>query len=626
MATRYAKLNFIPGFHRESTQYAEEGKWYDGNRVRFREGKPENLRGYQKHNSEQLNGIPREVLQWADNDTRKHLILGTNKQVYVEKDAALYDVTPIVSAVSASDVFSTNAGSTTVSVNITNHGVASGDRIIIEAATTIGGNIVLTSSTAGGPIFAVVTAPDINNFTITSNVTAASTSATAGGTAVSVAFLLENQLSDSIQGLGYGASTFQAGVSITGQRAWNDEASESGFTFRGAQWTFDNWGEDVIGLRRGGNIYYFDVDVSTTPERMKPVTSSTAAPHITATDAPSQSNFLIVSPNDRHVICYATNEYGTGTFNSMLVRWSDQEDFTNWQPSINTTSGETILADGTEIVGATRSRNSIHIWTDNAMYTQQFVGPPFIFNFQQTGTKCGLIAPHAAVDYDGISYWMGDNNFYAFDGRVRNLPCTVRRYLYDDFNMTNKDKVYAGVNSEFKEIIWLYPKGNSTEPNAYVIYNVEERTWVYGDSFFTTFRDRKIYDNTITTGAVSATAGQYLWDNEPDGIYTGDGKSLSSFIESAKLDIDDGDNMMFMNRIIPDYSLDAGNSVEVYVKTNEYPASPDIVKGPYQIFDTTKKINFRARGRQASVRVSGTNNGSWRWGSMRVALQPDGER
>ena len=540
MATKYAKLNFLPGFHRESTQYAEEGKWYDGNRVRFREGKPENIRGYQKHNTEVLNGIPREVLQWADNDTRKHLILGTNKQVYVEKDAVLYDVTPIVSAVSASDVFSTNTGSTTVSVNITNHGIASGDRIIIEAATTIGGNIVLTSSSSGGPIFAVVTATDINNFTITSDVTAATTSATAGGTAVSVSFLLENELSDSIQGLGYGASTFQAGISITGQRAWNDEASESGFTFRGAQWTFDNWGEDVIALRRGGNIYYLDVDASTTPERMKPITSSTAAPHITATDAPSQSNFLIVSPNDRHVICYATNEYGTGTFNSMLVRWSDQENFTNWQPAINTTSGETILADGTEIVGATRSRNSIHIWTDNAMYTQQFVGPPFVFNFQQTGTKCGLIAPHAAVDYDGISYWMGDNNFYAFDGRVRNLPCTIRRYLYDDFNMTNKDKVYAGVNSEFKEIIWLYPKDNSTEPNAYVIFNVEEQTWVYGDTFFTTFRDRKIFDNTITTGAVSATAGQYLWDNEPDNVYTGDGQALSSFIESAKLDIDEG--------------------------------------------------------------------------------------
>jgi hypothetical protein len=260
------------------------------------------------------------------------------------------------------------------------------------------------------------------------------------------------------------------------------------------------------------------------------------------------------------------------------------------------------------------------------MYTQQFVGPPFIFNFQQVGTNCGLIAPHAAIDYDGISFWMGDNNFYAFDGRVNNLPCTIRRHIFDDFNMTNKDKVFAGVNSEFKEIIWLYPRGNSTEPNAYVIFNVAEQTWVYGDTFYTTFADRNIYDNTLTTGAVSATAGQYLWDNEPADLYTGDGLPLSSYIESAKIDIEDGTQIMFMDKIIPDYTLGTGNDIEIYVKTNEYPASPDIIKGPFTINSTTKKIDFRARGRQASVRVSGTNDGTWRWGSVRVGIQPDGGR
>ena len=626
MATKFANLKFIPGFHRESTQYSEEGKWYDGNRVRFREGKPENLRGYEKHNTDTVAGVARDILAWADNDTRKHLIFGTNERVYVEKDQVFYDVTPIVSVVSASDIFSTAAGSTVVSVNITNHGLQAGDRIIVEAASTVGGNIVLTSATSGGPIFAVVTSSDINNFSIDSLLTATNTSATAGGAAVSVAILLPNQLSNSIQGLGWGAGSWNAGTSTTGGRAWNNPSSSSGFTFRGCQWQFDNWGEDVLGLRRGGNLFYFDTDVSITPERMKPLTSATNAPFVTVTDAPSQSNYFVVSPNDRHVICYATNEYASGDFNAMLVRWSDQENFTNWTPSIQTTSGETILADGTEIVGAVRSRNAIHIWTDNAMYTQQFVGPPFIFNFQQVGTNCGLVAPHAAIDYDGISFWMGDNNFYAFDGRVRNLPCTIRRYLFDDFNMTNKDKVYAGINSEFKEIIWLYPKGNSTEPNAYVIYNVAEQSWVYGDSFYTTFADRTVYDNTIATGAVSATASQYVWDNEPDGVYTGDGLKLSSFIESAKVDIDEGTEIMFMDKIIPDYTLDTGNSVEIYIKTNEYPSSPTITKGPYTILGNTKKVNFRARGRQASIRVSATNDGSWRWGSVRVGIQPDGGR
>jgi hypothetical protein len=620
------KLNFLPGFHRESTQYAEKGKWFDGNRVRFREGKPENLRGYVKHNTDSINGEVRDLLSWADNDTRPHIILGSNKEVLVEEGQEFYDVTPIVSVVSASNNLGTTANSVTVSVNITNHGLESGDRIIFEAAATVGDNIVLTSSSSGGPIFAVVTAPDLNNFTIESAVSATSTSATAGGTAVSIAFLLQNELSDSIQGLGYGASYYQAGASITGTRAWNVAASSSGITFRGAQWQFDNWGEDILALRRGGNIYYYDADISTTPERMKPITSSTNAPLITATNAPSQSNFLIVSPNDRHAICYATNEFGTGDFNAMLVRWSDQEDFTQWTPATSTTSGETILADGTEIVGAVRSRNAIHIWTDNAMYTQQFVGPPFIFGFQQVGTDCGLIGPHAAIDYDGVSYWMGNNNFYAFDGRVNNLPCTVRRFLFDSFNMTNKDKVYAGVNSEFKEIIWLYPKADSTEPNAYIIYNVEERTWVYGDSFYTTFEDRNVFSNTLATGRVSATDSTYLWDNEPEGIYTGDGQELTSFLESSKVDLGEGDDILFIDKLIPDYTLSSGETIEVFVQTNQYPAAPAIVKGPFTITETTQKIDMRARGRQASFRVSGTNSGSWRWGSVRANIKPDGRR
>ena len=626
MSTKIADLKFLPGFHRESTQYSEKGKWYDGNRVRFREGKPENLRGYEKHNTEALNGIARDLLTWADNDTRKHIITGTNRQVYVEKDQTLTDVTPIVSVVSASNNLNTTSGSNIVTVSIASHGLDVGDRIVFETPVTIGGNIDLTTSATGGPIFAITSVPNLNSLEVTSLLTATDTSATTGGAAVSIAILLENQLSDSIPGLGYGANIYNAGVSTTGERAWNEPAASSGFTFRGAQWKFDNWGEDILGLRRGGNIYYFDVDASTTPERMKPITSSTNAPYITATNAPSESNFFVVSPNDRHVICYATNEYATGSFNSMLVRWSDQEDFKQWTPATSTTSGEVILADGTEIVGAVRSRNAIHIWTDNAMYTQQFVGRPFIFNFQQVGTNCGLISPHGAIDFDGVSYWMGDNNFYAFDGRVRNLPCTIRRHLFDNFNMTNKDKVFAGVNSEFKEIIWLYPKGNSTEPNAYVIHNVEEQTWVYGDSFYTTFADRSVYNNTITTGEVSASTGQYIWNNEPADVYTGDGNNLSSFVESGAIDLAEGDEMLFADKLIPDYTLDTGESIEIFIKTKQYPSGNIVTKGPFTITANTQKVNFRARGRQATVRVSATNGGSWRWGSLRMGVQPDGKR
>jgi len=618
--SKLTKLNFLPGFHKESTQYAEEGKWFEGNRVRFREGKPENIRGYTKHNAENIEGIARDILTWSDNDTRKHIIVGTNKEVIVEKDAVLYDVTPIVSVVSASDIFTTTNGSIEVVTSITNHGRSAGDKFIVEGADAVGGITLVTLTP-----YTVTSVTDINVFTFNANTTATGT-ATGGGTAVSVAYLLKNELADSIQGLGYGADIYNAGTSTTGVRGWNDAATASGITFQGSQWSFDNWGEDVLGLRRGGNIYYYDADVSISPERMKPITSATNAPHVTATSAPSKSNFILVSPNDRHAICFATNEFGTGDFNSMLVRWSDQEDFTNWTPAINTTSGETALADGTEIIGAVRTRSAILIWTDNALYSMSYIGGRFVFSFNQLGTNCGLIAPHAAIDYDGVSYWMGDNNFYGYDGRVQNLPCTVRRHLFEDFNNTNKDKVYAGINSEFKEIIWLYPKANSTEPNAYIIYNTEEKTWVFGDSFYTTFKDRTVYENTITTGKVSATADTFLWDNEPEDVYTGDGTALSSFLESSSFDVGEGDELMFLNRIIPDYNFDSGQEIEVYVKVKEFPSDTFKIKGPFTINANTKKVDFRARGRQASVRVSATNDGAWKWGSVRLALQPDGKR
>ena len=618
--SKLTKLKFLPGFHKESTQYAEEGKWFEGNRVRFREGKPENLRGYIKHNSETINGIARDLLTWSDNDTRKHIIFGTNKEVKVEKDSVCYDVTPIVTVVSAQNIFTTDSGSTEIVTSITNHGRTAGDRIIVEGGAAVGGITLVTTTP-----YTVTSVTNINKFTFNANTTATGT-ATGGGTAVSVAFLLDNELSDSIQGLGWAAGVYNAGASTTNIRAWNEPSSVSDIIFQGSQWSFDNWGEDVLGVRRGGNIYYYDTDASITPQRMRPITSSTNAIHVAATAAPSKSNFLLVSPNDRHAICFATNEFGTGEFNSMLVRWSDQEDFTNWTPASDTTAGENTLADGTEIIGAVRTRSAILIWTDNALYSMTFIGGRFVFSFTQLGTNCGLIAPHAAIDYDGVSYWMGDNNFYAYDGRVNNLPCTIRRHLFEDFNNTNKDKVYAGINSEFKEIIWLYPKGNSTEPNAYVIHNPEEKTWVFGDSFYTTFKDRTVFENTIATGRVSATADTFLWDNEPENIYTGDGTALSSFIESSSFDVGEGDNTMFLNRIIPDYKFDTGEEVEIFVKVKEFPTDTFTIKGPFTINSGTKKVDFRARGRQASVRVSSTSEGSWKWGSVRLALQPDGKR
>lgn len=606
---KLATLKFIPGFHRESTQYSEEGKWYDGNRVRFREGKPENLRGYTKAVTTPFTGVARDLLTWSDNDTKKFMSIGTEKYLYSIQSSELYDITPYVSIVSATSVFSTSVSSPLVDISITNHGVSVNDRIFISSATEIGDSGITLSGE-----YSVVAVENLNKFTISASREASTTYADGGEGTVN--FILPNGTVNPIQGTGYGAGVYNAGVSTTDERAWNEPATDAAVIFEATQWTLDNWGEDMLACRRGGRIFYYDVDTSITPERAVLVSTS-----------PSTTNYIKVSPNDRHVVAYGSNEFGTGTFNPMLVRWSDQGNFNNWTPSISSTSGEVILTGGTEITGAIRSRNAIHVWTDNSMYTQQFVGPPFIFNFQQVGTHCGLIGPHAAVDYDGISYWMSQNNFYAFDGRVRNLDCTVRRYLFDSFNMTNADKVFAGINSEFKEIIWLYPSAESDEPDSYVIYNPQENTWVFGTSFYSVFADRNIFTNTIAAGKTSATDSRYIWNNEPENIYTGDGKILTSYIESSFFDIDDGSEIMFVDRIIPDYTISDNGSIQFSLTIKDYPNNGnEVTKGPYTITQNTKKIDLRARGRQMFVNVSASSNSSWRWGSVRANIQPDGRR
>ena len=616
--TQNLPLNFLPGFHRESTQYSEEGKWYDGNRVRFREGKPENLRGYSKFSDDVLLGTARDTITWRDNNSRPYIGIGTNVRLYVVQNETFYDVTPISSIVSVSGNLETFSGSTYVKVSITNHTVSTSDYIEFKGVDTVGD--IDINNTNASPSWIVVSVSGLNTFYV--DVLQTATSSGSGlGTTGSINILLNTESTDAIQGLGYGAGVYNAGVSVSGARGWNDPATESLITFLPNMWTLDNWGEDLMALRRGSNLCFLDISASLTPVRSTIVTAS-----------PTATTFL-VSPNDRHVICYGAREFAVsvgGGQNPMLVRWSDQEDYTNWSPSLLTTSGEVILAEGTKIIGAARSRNAINIWTDRAMYTQTFVGPPFIFNFTQVGSNCGLIGPHAAIDYDGVSFWMGDNNFFAFDGRVNTLPCTIRRQLFGNFNNTNREKVYAGINSEFKEIIWLYPSADSPEPDSYVIYNVEERTWVYGklfaDGIVTTFNDRNIYSNTITTGYTSATGDMLVWNNEPTDIYTGAGQPLTSYLESAFMDMDQGKQMMFVDRIIPDYTFSTGESVGISLRIKDYPNGTERTKGPYTINANTRKIDLRSRGRQISVRISATNEGSWRWGSVRMAVQSDGDR
>ena len=716
MTSKLAKFDFQPGFHRESTQYAEEGRWFDGNRVRFRAGKPENVRGYEIKVSTSFDGSARDLLAWRDNSNKKRAIFATPDKVYEHDQDRIVDITPLTTAVTLTNCFGTSVGTTRVCCSDGSHGRQVGDYVLFTSAAVIGSDVTLQ-----GNVYAVNSVINANSFTISVSDNAGATSTQAGNATFN--YYLATGTSVASQGVGYGASDYNAAdptsvglskitatggsalvtvscdaahggvandfiifqntsidsvaatiggnlnltktaaggpqftiVSVNGTqvivsaaanasasgdvtssinmtalvykqtagggsgRAWDEEASADAtdLALDIAQWSLDNWGENVLLNRRGGNIFYFITQASTTPVRATTVTTS-----------PISVNSVIVSPNDRHVIALGANEFNasatvSGTFNPMLVRWSDQGDRTNWVPSVSSTAGEVVLTDGTKIVGAVRSKNAINIWTDNSLWLMEFAGPPFTFKFQQAGTNCGMIGPHAGIDYNGVTYWMGFDNFYANTGQVEVLDCTVRRFIFDKLNTTYYDKVYAGINSEFKEIIWLFVSTNATECDSYVVFSPEENYWVYGDTFFTTFKDREVFGNTITTGAT--TTGNFLYNNEPADVFTGDGATVTSFVESADFDIDDGIAFMFMNKIIPDFDLSTGK-IKLHLVSKQYPESSESITKEFDITNTTQKVNLRARGRQAKVRVScDSNNASWRWGSIRLGVQGDGGR
>jgi len=716
MTAKLAKLDFNQGFNRETSQYAEEGNWFDGNRVRFRAGRPENIRGYETKVSTAFDGSARDLIAWKDNSNKKRAIFGTPDKLYEHNGDTITDITPITTIVTLTNCFGTSVGTTRVCCSDGSHGRQKNDWVLFTSAATFGSDVSLT-----GNIYQITSIVDINVFTISITSNAAATSTQAGS--ASFNYYIATGTSVATQGVGYGASDYNAAdpvsvglskitatsgnalvtvscasahggvandfvvfqntsidsvaatvggnlnltksaaggpefsiVSVNGTqvivsaganasasgdvtsgfnmtaliykqtdgggsgRAWDTEASADAtdLALDIAQWSMDNWGEDVLLNRRGSNIFYFETALSTTPMRATTVTTS-----------PISVNSVIVSPNDRHVVAMGANEFSptatvSGTFNPMLVRWSDQDNRTNWVPSVSSTAGEVVLTDGTRIVGAVRSKNAINVWTDNSLWLMEFAGPPFTFKFQQAGTNCGMIGPHAGIDYNGVTYWMGFDNFYANTGQVEVLDCTVRRFVFDRLNTTYYDKVYTGINSEFKEIIWLYVSSTATECDSYVVFSPEENYWVYGNTFFTTFRDREVFGNTITTGAT--TTGNFLFDNEPAGVFDGDGATLTSFVESADFDVDDGNAIMYMSRIIPDFDLSTGK-IKLHLTSKQFPESTESVTKEFDITNTTQKVDFRARGRQAKIRVScDSNNASWRWGSVRLALQGDGGR
>ncbi len=622
----YLRLALKPGIDKQNTEYGAEGGWIDGDYIRFRYGLPEKLGGWTPFSGSEvyLVGMSSEVFTWNALDGTPYVMVGTDKKLYVSSGGNWADVTPIRATTAPGGVtFAASTGSNIVTVTDPSHGAISGDFVTFSGAVSLGGNITAALLNAQ---FQIQQVTGSNTYTIQVGATANSSDSGNGGASVVGTYQINVGTDVSYFDFGWGTGTW-------GLSTWGTPRPASAATALYSRvWQFDNYGEDVVCQLVDGGIYLFDTSGG----------AITANKATAISGAPTKSTYALVSTPDRHLVCFGT-ESTVGTPSSqdpMFVRFSNQEDINTFTETATNTAGGQRLTDGSKIVTAIRSRGQILIFTDTSVHGQQYVGPPYTFGFTQLGANCGCIGPHAAVDVNGLAFWMGTEAFYLFDGTVKKMPCTVQDYVFKDINLVQGTKVNAGVNSQFNEVTWWYCSFTSDYIDRFVSYNYLENVWSVGTMARSAWTDIGTYDKPLATQYLSSstatptgstiyglTAGRSLVFNQEDGV-NGNGTAINAYIKSGYFDLGDGDNMLLMSRFIPDFKNQVGN-LTVHLLLRPYPqstASPSSLD-PYVITPTTQKVDTRARGRQISLRIDSSDlNTNWRYGTLRVDIQPDGLR
>jgi len=619
----YFRLTLAPGIDKQNTEYGAEGGWTNCDNVRFRYGLPEKIGGWQffENNEVYLVGMVSEVFTWTSLSGIPHVIVGTNRKLYVNVNGSWSDITPLRDTTIAGAVtFAATDGSTVLTVSDTAHGAIVGDFVTFSGAASLGGVITATVLNAEYEVTSVVGA---NSYRVTLPIAANASDIGNGGASVVGAYQINVGTDVNFFDFGWGIGTW-------GLESWGTPRTVStSVALQSRVWQFDNFGEDAICQLVDGKTFLWDLS---------------AGPNTRAavlTGAPVKSKYALLSTPDRHLVCFGTDTVigDATTQDPMFVRFSNQEDITVFVESATNTAGGQRLTDGNTIVSAIRSRGQILIFTDTSLHGQQFIGPPFTFGFQQLGANCGLIGPHAAVDVNGQAFWMGTEAFYTFDGTVKKLACTVQDYVFKDLNQVQKTKVHVGLNSQFNEVTWWYCSVTSDFIDRLVTYNYLENTWAIGTMARSAWVDLSVYPRPLgakyepssTASTISPinglTAGRALIYQQETG--TNDvNLPIRSELSSGYFDIGDGDNMLLMSRFIPDFKDQVGNLtirllLRAFPQATATPSSLD----PYIITPTTQKVDTRARGRQISIVIENEELGSkWRYGTLRVDIVPDGLR
>jgi len=628
-------INIRPGFNKQVTETGAEGQWTDGDFVRFRYGLPEKIGGWEQITNSTLVGAVREQLVWADLDGRKYVALGTNKGLFIYYESAFYDITPLDTALTGA-TFDTTDTSATVTVNYTSHDLSAGDLFTFTNVTPPSGAGYVAADFETNT-FQVVTAPDANTFTITMAAAATATTSASGSADINP-YATVGPLSQTY-GYGWGTDTWGAG-------GWGEASSTSTVALDPGSWSLDHFGQILIATVKNGKTFQWS------PINLNPNALTTRATIVSG--APTRSVMSIVSERDRHLIVLGTETIigDPSKQDKMFIRFSDQEDISDYTPTSINTAGTFRLDSGVKIIGAAKAKDYILILTDTSAYVMQFVGPPFTFSIRQVGSNCGAIGQHAIKYVNGAVWWMGQaGGFFVYDGTVKAVPCLVEDFVFTNkgsnlgINYNSGEVVYAGLNHLYSEINWFYPKSGSEEVDRVVSYNYEENVWTTGSMDRTSWADATLYDNPYATkfnatgiptyptiqGVTNANGASTYYAHEVGNnevSATGVKTAIPAFIQSGDFNLGEGEVFISMRRFVPDFKLLTGDA-QITINLRDYPADGAVSSplGPFTVNSSTDKIDTRARSRFASLKIANTSTDqNWRFGTFRADVQPDGMR
>lgn len=631
------KLQFKPGINRENTRYTTEGGYYDGDKIRFRYGTPEKIGGWERLSNNTYLGTARSLWPWANIGYAAYLGVGTNLKYYIMFGGAYNDITPIVNTTSPGAItfsaVTVSPFSSTITVSHTGHGATVGTSVTYSGVTSpggLGGNITEAVLEQEYQIDTVI---DADTYTIIAKdpstgaaVTSNASDSGNGGASVVGAYQVNAGSSSTNPLSGWGSGTWGSGTWGIG--------TPSAETIR--VWNHANFGEDLIFGPQGGALYYWD---ATSGLSVRGVALNSLSG---ASDVPTIHNLVMVSDSSRFVLTFGCNDYGSAAIDPMLIRWSSQENAVNWTPAATNQAGSLRLSHGSRIIATAQVRQEILVWTDVALYSLQYLGPPIVWSSQLLADNVSIVSDRAQTTAAGVTYWMGDEKFYMFDGRTQTLPCDVRQYVFGDFNFSQNQQVFASTVEQFNEVWWFYCSAGSTNIDRYVIYNYLEKAWYYGNMSRTAWIDASVVSNL----PIAASSNVLLYhEYGVDDNLTGTPTAINAFITSSEFDIDDGYNFGFVWRVLPDITFRGSTANNPSVTMSLLPLqnsgsgynNPASVAGSNSaavtrsatvpVEEFTGQINVRVRGRQMSFKVASDATGvQWQLGSPRIDIRPDGRR